>query len=263
MAAVAHALAVEIARLDHVIRVASARTVELAAQAAQRGLPVGTGCRNLAAWVQWVIPTASGGQAGQVARRAETYYRCPGAPDLAPTRDALLAGEISGAQADVIAGTLTQLLPPAVPPGALEETVVAEAQTLLLGQARVLEPRRLSRVAAYLRHRLDPDADDRLARQEQRQEAVRGLTLARTGSAMVHVQGLLTARCGAALTAALDAWCRRPGRRRTACRTRALAPNAGTTGCNAWPSRPWPSPGCCRPATARPTGWSSRCPPRR
>ena len=83
---------------------------------------------------------------------------------------------------------------------------MVEGQAFLLEQARVFEPAQLNRLATHLRHRLDPDADDRLARDEHAQQQARTLTLAATPSGMVHVQGLLTPACGAALRTALDAW---------------------------------------------------------
>ncbi len=200
------ALPGELQRLARAVRVLSARAVEVAAQAQQRGLPARAGHRRLAGWVAQALPTTSEGETARLARRAEALYCSPLAAGLAPTRQALSAGRICGPQADMITQTLAALVPPAVPPGTVDDVAVVQAQALLLREAATLDPRRLGRVASYLRHRLDPDADDRLARDEHRQDSVRGLTLSPLGTGMVHLDAILTKQCGAALRAAVDAW---------------------------------------------------------
>ncbi|WP_460460529.1 DUF222 domain-containing protein, partial [Angustibacter peucedani] len=200
------ALGAELRRHDHVERMAHVAKIQLAAEAMARGLPRQSGCRDLAAWLRRELPACSPGEAARIASRAEAFYRSPAAPELEPTRDALLAGVISGEQADVIATTVAALLPPHVQAGAVPAEAVAAGQALLLGEADRLDPRALAKVGARLKASLDPDADERLARDEKCQEAVRGFTWARTGSGMVHVEGLLTPRCGAALAGAIDAW---------------------------------------------------------
>ncbi|WP_460460528.1 DUF222 domain-containing protein, partial [Angustibacter peucedani] len=199
-------LGAELRRFEHQVRMAEAGMVQVAAEAMQRGLPRQAGCRDLAAWLRRELPSVSPGEASRIAARAEAFYRSAAAPSLAPTREALLAGVISGEQADVIATTVAALLPPHVPAGAVPIEAVAAGQAVMLGEADRLDPRALAKVAARLKASLDPGADEKLARDEKRQEAVRGFTLARTGSGMVHVEGLLTPRCGAALAGALDAW---------------------------------------------------------
>jgi hypothetical protein len=52
---------------------------------------------------------------------------------------------------------------------------------------------------------LDPDAGDRLARDEDAREGLRGLTLARQASGLVHLTGTLTPECAGVLTTAIDA----------------------------------------------------------
>ena len=106
----------------------------------------------------------------------------------------------------MVARTVEALVPPTVPAGVVPDVAVVEAQAFLLEQARTFEPGQLNRLATHLRHRLDPDADDRLARDEKAQRAARTLTLATTVGGMVHVEGLLTPACGAALRTAIDAW---------------------------------------------------------
>ncbi|WP_460458103.1 DUF222 domain-containing protein, partial [Angustibacter peucedani] len=191
---------------ERVERLAAARKIALAAQAQSRGLPAAKGCRDVAAWVQWEVPTAGLAEARVVARRAEALYRAPVAAVLAPTRDALAAGAVSGPQADAVMGAVTALLPPVVPVGVVPAEAVEQVQALLLGEADRLDPRALAKVAAKLRASLDPGADDRLARDERRQEQVRGVTLVPMDSGLWHLEALLTKRAGAALKAAVDAW---------------------------------------------------------
>ncbi|WP_460459793.1 DUF222 domain-containing protein, partial [Angustibacter peucedani] len=200
------ALGAELRRHDHAERLAHVAKIQLAAEAMQRGLPRQTGCRDLAAWLRRELPTVSPGEAARIAARAEAFYRSPAAPELEPTRDALLAGVISGEQADVVATTVTSLLPPHVPAGVIPVEAVAATQAVLLGEVDRLDPKALAKLAAKLKATLDPDADDRLARDETRQDAVRGVTMAPLSSGMWHLEGLLTKRAGAALKAAVDAW---------------------------------------------------------
>ncbi|WP_460461385.1 hypothetical protein, partial [Angustibacter peucedani] len=96
-------LGAELRRFEHQVRMAEVALVQVAAEAMQRGLPRQSGCRDLAAWLRRELPACSPGGAARIAARAEAFYRSPAAPELAPTREALLAGVISGEQADVIA----------------------------------------------------------------------------------------------------------------------------------------------------------------
>ncbi|WP_460458945.1 HNH endonuclease signature motif containing protein, partial [Angustibacter peucedani] len=200
------ALGAELRRHDHVERMAHVAKIQLAAEAQQRGLPRQAGCRDLAAWLRRELPTASPGEAARIAARAEAFYRSPAAPELAPTREALMAGVISGEQADVIASTVAALLPPQVPAGVVPDEAVEQVQALLLGETDRLDPKALAKIAAKVRASMDPDADDRLACDEHRQEQVRGVTLVPMDSGMWHLEALLTKRAGAALKAAVDAW---------------------------------------------------------
>ncbi|GAA4360257.1 DUF222 domain-containing protein [Angustibacter luteus] len=200
------ALAQAVAGLERVMRLASAQQLRLAAEAGARGLPGRRGHARLEHWIREQVPTTSPRVASAQARRAERLFTSAVAADLAPTREALLAGQVSGDQADVVARTIQVLVPPVVPAGVVPDVAVVEGQEFLLEQARVFEPGQLNRLATHLRHRLDPDADDRLARDEHAQHRARTLTLAPTLSGMVHLQGLLTPACGAALRTAIDAW---------------------------------------------------------
>ena len=79
-----------------------------------------------------------------------------------------------------------------MPAGAVSDHAVVAAQGFLLDQARCSTRSQLHRLARHLQHRLDPDADERLAQTEEPQRSQRALTLAETLGGMVHVEGLLT-----------------------------------------------------------------------
>ncbi|GAB3594486.1 hypothetical protein GCM10027446_18490 [Angustibacter peucedani] len=187
-------------------RLAEAQVVRLAAEAQQRGLPGQGGHRRLAGWIGEVLPTSTGGEARRLSRRAEALYAAPVAAELGPTRDAALAGQVSGSQADAISAALARLVPPSVPAGAVPAQAVAQAQDLLLGRADLDDADGLAVVGQRLVAVLDPDADDRLMKDEAAREHARGLTLATLRSGLVHVEGTLTPDCGAAVRAAVDAW---------------------------------------------------------
>ncbi|GAA4353865.1 HNH endonuclease signature motif containing protein [Angustibacter luteus] len=199
-------LAGAVAALDRVTRLAQAHGTRLLAEAGSRGLPGQAGHARLEHWLSAQLPTTNPRAAAAQARRAERLFTSAVAAELGPTREALLAGALSVEQADVVAGTVEALVPPALPAGVVPDVAVCEGQAFLIEQAAHFDPLRLRRLATYLRHRLDPDADERLAHDEDAQTRARALTLASTSSGMVHVEGLLTQVCGAALRTALDAW---------------------------------------------------------
>ncbi|WP_426566801.1 DUF222 domain-containing protein [Angustibacter sp. McL0619] len=197
-------LADSVAVLDQVSRLALAQSSRLLAEAGSRGLPGQGGHGRLEHWLRAKVPTSSPRTAAALARRSERLFTSALAAELQPTREALLSGAVSAEQADVVAGAVEALLPPTVPAGVVPDDAVVQGQTFLLEQAAHFDPVQLRRLATHLQHRLDPEADARLARDEDAQTRARALTLATTGG-MVHVDGLLTQQCGAALRTALDA----------------------------------------------------------
>ena len=192
--------------LDQLIRLAQAQQLRLVAEAGARGLPGRQGHARLEHWVRAQTPTTSRRAAAGQARRAERLFSSAVATDLAPTRQAMLAGQVGVEQADVVARTVQALVPPAVPVDAVPAHAVVEAQSFLLAEASRFDPTELGRLADYLVLRLGPDADQRLAGSERAQQQARSLTLATTNSGMVHVEGLLSPACGAAVRTAIDAW---------------------------------------------------------
>ncbi len=68
----------------------------------------------------------------------------------------------------------------------------------------MLDPTQLGKAGLRLRHRLDPGAADRLARDEDRQQEARYAWLVQESTGMWALRGLLPPVAGAALAAALD-----------------------------------------------------------
>jgi hypothetical protein len=199
-------LAGTVAGLDRVNRLAQAHGARLLAEAGSRGLAAQAGHARLEHWLRAQVPTGSPRAGAAQARRAERLFTSAVAAELGPTREAFLGGALSAEQADVVAGTIEELVPPSLPAGVVSDVAVAQGQAFLIEQAAHFEPTQLRRLASYLRHRLDPGADERLARDEEAQTRARALTVAGASGGMVHVEGLLTTECGAALRTALDAW---------------------------------------------------------
>ncbi|MBC7639948.1 MAG: hypothetical protein H7231_09230, partial [Rhodoferax sp.] len=118
--------------------------VQLAAiaEGVTRGLPfshgAGTGRAAPGRWVRSLIAVTP----GDAARRADlagalftTTGLGPGATELTPTRNAVLAGRVSTAHATHIVDAIEQLLPPHTPAGVVDDATRAEAQALLLACA--------------------------------------------------------------------------------------------------------------------------------
>jgi hypothetical protein len=164
-------------------------------EAFARGLPIGSGFKSGGSWLRGLVALTPAA-AVQRAKLAEELTR----EDLAPTRAAFTAGEIGVGPAAAITRTMTELV--AIP--AVDATTWAEAQHLLLGHAKQLDARQLGRLGAHLRNRLDPDAADRLAKDEDAQQAARQATLTLEGSGMWWLTASLPATDGALLATALD-----------------------------------------------------------
>ncbi|GAB3598381.1 HNH endonuclease signature motif containing protein [Angustibacter peucedani] len=195
-----------VVRVEHQLRRLAAVQLTAVAEASTRGLPSSLGHRRSAHWLTSLVPGMADHAARRLERRARDLHTSPLAADTRATRAAVAAGDISLEQADVISDTVASLLPPRAPAGTVDEQAVAEVEQLLLVEATTTDPVRMQRVATSLRCRLDPDADDRLARDEVARDHARSFTLATLPSRMVHVTGLLTPEAGAAVRSALDAW---------------------------------------------------------
>jgi len=193
--------------------------VQLAAiaEGVNRGLPfssgAGTGASAPGRWVRSLI-SVNPGDAGRRTDLASTLFtdscRGPGASELTPTRDAVLAGQVSTAHATHIVDAVRQLSPPHTPEGVIDEATRAEAQTLLLAVATgdqshaPLDPTQVAKAAVALTSTLDPGHGDRLAEDEDAQHQLRTFTVTPLPSGMCNAAGLLTKTAGHALMGVLQ-----------------------------------------------------------
>jgi hypothetical protein len=202
-------LAAAVAELDRCGRRLDGQGLRLLAEASERGLPNRSGLGNLGAWLRQLVPTTDRRDVSRRAAQAEALFgldELAGTVDLSPTRDAVLAGDLPSGSAVHITQALSRLVPPATPAGLVDEATLAEAQEALTVQAAQHDPAVVRAVAERLVATLDPQAGERLARDEERQAEVRAVTLVREASGMYLLKGQLTPVCGAALIATLDAW---------------------------------------------------------
>jgi Domain of unknown function (DUF222) len=157
-----------------------------------RGAAVTAGATSLTAWLVNVARLHPGEAARQV-RLAAALDR-----DLPDTADALAAGAISVAAATVIADTDEELRTCAT---AVER---AEAQTVLVEHARVLNVRQLQAAALHVRHQLDPERGSRLEREERGQVARREFRLLLNPDGSSRPDGYLDKEATALLRTALE-----------------------------------------------------------
>jgi hypothetical protein len=80
-----------------------------------------------------------------------------------------------------------------------------DAQKLLVEHAAVLDPVQTSLVAKRAVAVLDPNAGDRLAKDEDLRATGRGLSFTPDGTGLVHLSGTLTPTCAGLLATAIDA----------------------------------------------------------
>jgi hypothetical protein len=150
------------------------------------GADQGVQAASTASWLRGRLRLGAADARSSV-RTARALFRGP----LTQTAQALAAGEISPAHAQVLAAGTADL--PA--------HRAAEAEPVLLEAARRLDPPRLRRVLAHLQQVTDPEAADQRA---QRQYERRGVWLSPTLDGMVAVGGLLEPEAGQTLAAALE-----------------------------------------------------------
>jgi hypothetical protein len=188
-----------------------------------------------AAWLRNRLRMGAGTAAGLV-RTARALDRGP----LAATAQALAAGELSPAHAQVLAAGTRDLPDP----------VAAEAEPVLVAAARRLDPPRLRRVLAHLRGSPTPTAAGAQAQRRHRQP---GLWLASTWEGMVAVNGLLEPEAGQTLLAALE-----PLARPADSQDPAAVANAGPMPWSSWPAAAWRAAGCPRLVGAAPAAGDRR-----
>src|SRR5829696_7484544 len=142
--------------------------------------------RSTAGWLRARSRMASG-TATPAVRTARALFRGP----LPATAEALCAGEISAAHAEVLAASTLHL----------PDHVIEDTEPTLLDAARRLDPTGLRQVVTHLQYTVDPDGADE---QAQRRFARRGVWFSTTVDRMVAVRGLLAPEAGQTLLAALD-----------------------------------------------------------
>jgi Domain of unknown function (DUF222) len=203
------ALTGAVASLERCGRRLDGQGLRALAEASQRDLPGRSGLGTLGGWLREQVPTVDRGAATARALQAQALFgldELAGELDLGRTRDAVLSGELSTRHAGYIVQALGRLVPPATPAGLVDPATLAEAQEALTAQAAGLSPAVVRAMAERLVATLDPQAGERLARDEDRQAEVREVSLVREASGMYLLHGRLTPLCGAALVAALDSW---------------------------------------------------------
>ena len=193
------------------------------AEGISRGLPfatgAGTGKGGPGRWVRSMITTTPGEAAGRATLAQALFDAAATGPTaralaqtLAPTRDAVLAGTISTAQARAITTAMSALTPPATPAALIDPTTLTGAQQILLDAATgtneraAVDPHQLATAGAALTATLDPGAGKRLARVEDAQHRLRDVHLTRQDTGMWRLEALLTPTCGQKLFTVLQAF---------------------------------------------------------
>src|SRR6185312_12127123 len=133
-------------------------------EALGRGVLVGSGFTSGGAWLRGQVALTPHA-AAQRAHLAEQLVR----PDLAPTKEAFTAGDLNVGQTAAVTRTMCAL--DEIPH--VDATTWSEGQQLMLGEATRLDARQLGKLGTALRHRLEPDAADRLAKDEDAQQHLR------------------------------------------------------------------------------------------
>lgn len=195
--------------LEVVARQLVAAQSALVAEASRRGMPGRAGTKDGAGWLRSLVNLTP----AQARLRAEVGQALLGSSrpgesrdeDLTPVRDALMVGTITAEHAKVVLDAADQLSPPAAPPNALAPGVRAQALGFLVEHGSASNAYQLKTTSARLVAELDPEGDARLAQDEDRQAAQRGLTLSRAGTGLVHLRGTLTLDCAGLLATAIDA----------------------------------------------------------
>ncbi len=137
--------------------------------------------------------------------RADLAEALP-AEELAQTRTAFRTGEVSPGAAGVVVRTLSALeeIPsPDVGP-AVDAQTRRDVQALLLDAAGRLDPAQLAKAGVRVRHRLDSQAADRLARDEDAQWAAREAWLVQLPSGQWLMRAVLSSVAGAIVRSSLE-----------------------------------------------------------
>jgi hypothetical protein len=177
-----------------------AAQVAVLGEAMERGLPEQDGAKDGGVWLRGLVPVTASVACARAGLAEAFGTAAKPTPEHAPTREAFAAGAISPGHAGVIVRTMDAL--DKIPE--VDPKTRAEVQELLLGAAGQVDPAQLGKAGARVRHRLDPDAAARLARDEDAQQEQREAYLIQESTGMWHLRGYLPPLAGAALQAALD-----------------------------------------------------------
>jgi Domain of unknown function (DUF222) len=178
----------------------AAAGVAVLAEAGGRGLPVAAGAKDAAGWLRALTPVTPGVAKIRGDLAAAFGTAAEPVPELAPTAAAFAAGALGVGHAAVVVRTMDALS--AMPD--VDEATAAEAQGLLVDTALQVDSAQLGRAGLRLRHRLDPAAAERLAGDEEAQEARRDGYLVQESTGMWLLHAVLPALAGATVKAALD-----------------------------------------------------------
>lgn len=180
---------------------------ELVREVDARGAAVAEGAPTTAAWLRERLrlhPAA----AKRTVATARAVHDDPTGP-LAPSddtetgrggallREAFAAGEVSAEHVSVAVDALAAL-PPTVGPA-----TVSRAESCLVEQARLHDPKSLAHLGRHLRHVLDPERGDALAAEEEQHRATRSLEVRQRPDGSADVRGHLDPELTASLLSQL------------------------------------------------------------
>jgi hypothetical protein len=178
-----------------------AAQVEALGEGLRRGLPAAAGARGGAGWLRGLVPVTP----RTASLRSELAEALP-AEGLADTRSAFRAGLVPAGSAGVVVRTLAAIDQIPSPDGgpAVDAQTRHEVQLLLLDAATRIDPAQLAKAGVRVCHRLDPQAADRLARDEDAQWDAREAWLVQRPTGQWVMHAVLSSLAGAMVRAAVD-----------------------------------------------------------
>jgi hypothetical protein len=159
------------------------------------------GATSPTSWLAGLLALAP----GEAAARVRLSSALAEGGMCAATGAALAAGGLSLEQAQVVHRTVRALPDPAgvdAPADAADDR--ADAEAFLVEQAKLFAPRELEKLGRHVRETIDPQGDEKLARDEDRQRAARELHATLGPDGMVHLRGRLDGETGALLNQLLE-----------------------------------------------------------
>lgn len=179
--------------LEAVASTLEAARLRLLAEADRRDVGAPSGAASTAEWFAHATNTRPEKAGARVALAAALDG------PLTVTAGRLAAGAITLDHAQVVHRTIDRLAP------GVDDVTRAEAEQFLLEHAETLDPRRLARVGHRLRARLDPDADDQMARDEDAQTRTNAFAMSQDDDGTWWLSGTLDPVAGQTVHDALTA----------------------------------------------------------